>query len=89
MDVVEISGDHDDLESAQVTFRLCSTGDHVVVSLFKSNPTKAGANDGSGALPLIDHIILFECLSSVSLRTIGRSSIISTEMHSRQCGGTQ
>lgn len=64
MDVVDISGDHDEFESAQVTFRLNSTGDHVVVSLFKSDPTKEAANDRSGALPLIDNIIrtLGQCL---------------------------
>lgn len=65
MDVVNISGDHDEFESAQITFQLHSTGDHVVVCLFKSDLTKEATVDGSGALPLTDHLI----------RLIGKSLI--------------
>lgn len=57
MDVVHITGDHDEFESAEVTFQLHSTGDHVVISLFKSEPANEDTIDRTGARPLIDHLI--------------------------------
>lgn len=65
MDVVHISGDHDEFESAQITFQLHSTGDHVVVSLFRSDSTEEAIIDGTSALPLVDRLI----------RLIGQSMI--------------
>ncbi|KUI56634.1 hypothetical protein VP1G_04007 [Cytospora mali] len=47
MDLVEIFGDHGEYEGAQVTFRLWSTGEHIVVSLFKSERQKPPMNSAS------------------------------------------
>lgn len=54
MEVVHIFGDHEDFESAQVTFRLCSTGEHIVISLFKSEQVDSEAPE---AVPEVDRLI--------------------------------
>lgn len=56
MEVAEIFGDRDDHEGAQVTFRLGSSGERIVVSLFKSSSTKM-SDELPGSLPLIDQLI--------------------------------
>lgn len=47
MEVVEIFGDHDEYEGAQLTFRLQSTGELIIVSLFKSESTETFDNSPS------------------------------------------
>lgn len=57
MDVVHIFGDQEDFESAQVTFRLHSTGEHIVVSLFKSNKSEQVDSEVPKAVPEVDRLI--------------------------------
>ncbi|KUI74352.1 Protein kinase 3 [Cytospora mali] len=56
MDLVEIFGDHDEYEGAQVTFRLWTTGEHIVVSLFKSDTIET-PDKLPGRLPSVNQII--------------------------------
>ncbi|KAJ4418793.1 hypothetical protein N0V82_005358 [Gnomoniopsis sp. IMI 355080] len=56
MEVVEILGDLDDHEGAQVTFRLENSGERIVISLFRSIQTEA-PDELIGSLPLVDQII--------------------------------
>lgn len=57
MDVVHIFGDQEDFESAQVTFRLHSTGEHIVVSLFRSNKAEIAGSEAPEAVPEIDRLL--------------------------------
>lgn len=57
MEVVEILGDLDAYESAQVTFRLQNTGEHIVVCLFKSE-ARGTSDQVPDSLPLVDRLIM-------------------------------
>ncbi|KAJ4395803.1 hypothetical protein N0V93_000017 [Gnomoniopsis smithogilvyi] len=56
MEVVEILGDREDHEGAQVTFRLVHSGERMVVSLFKSCST-GPSHEEAGKLPLVDQLL--------------------------------
>lgn len=58
MDVVEIFGERPggEYKGAQVTFQLESTGQLIIVSLFKSESTKV-SDQVPESLPLVDHLI--------------------------------